>query len=111
MASPLGKAKALNRLGEVLSLGSGTREARDSHAEALTIAWRIGVPLEEARALEGIGKADLREGSHNAGLECLEQALTVYQSLGAPDAERVQKILDQHATSPTQGNEPARSPG
>jgi hypothetical protein len=63
-----GQAEALNRLGDVLSLGPATREARDSHAEALTIARQIGMPLEEARALEGIGNAELREGSHNAGL-------------------------------------------
>jgi transcriptional regulator with XRE-family HTH domain len=60
------------------------RTARRHHAQALAIARDIGAPLEEARALEGLGRADLQDGSHGNGLELLRRAHTICQRIGAP---------------------------
>ena len=57
-----GQAEALNYLGEVLSLSGDGQQARDHYARALAIAREINAPLEEARALEGLGHCLLRDG-------------------------------------------------
>ena len=53
----------LNYLGEVLSQSDDSQQARDHHARALAIAREISAPLEEARALEGIGHCLLQDGN------------------------------------------------
>jgi tetratricopeptide (TPR) repeat protein/transcriptional regulator with XRE-family HTH domain len=92
----LGQAEALNRLGELSSRTSATSQARDQHTQALAIARDISVPLEQAHALEGLGRSHLQEGNRTDGLDCLRQGLTIYQHLGAPEAERTQEILEHH---------------
>ena len=62
-----GQAETLNNLGELLSQSSSSRQARDRHARALAIARAIGAPLEEARALEGIGQSHIHEGNPGDG--------------------------------------------
>ena len=52
--------------------------------------------MEEARALEGTGRAHLQDGDTREGTACLEQALAIYQRIGAPDARRVQQTLADH---------------
>jgi tetratricopeptide (TPR) repeat protein/transcriptional regulator with XRE-family HTH domain len=89
----LGQAEALNRLGELSSRTSATAQARDYHTRALAIARDIRAAPEEARALEGIGNSHLREGNPGKAAACLQQALTIYQRLGAPGAYRVQETL------------------
>jgi hypothetical protein len=75
---------------------ANTPQAREHHARALAIAQAISAPLEEARALEGIGRAHLHDHNHGVGLDSLQQALTIYQHIGAPRARRVQETLRQH---------------
>jgi tetratricopeptide (TPR) repeat protein/transcriptional regulator with XRE-family HTH domain len=89
----LGQAEALNRLGELSSRTSATGQAREHHAKALAIARDLCAPLEEARSLEGTGRACLQDGNNDEGLDCLRQALTVYQRIGAPGAHRVEETL------------------
>jgi len=55
------------------------------------------VPLEEARALEGIGQAHLKDGNPGEATAYLRQAFTIYQRIGAPSARRVQETLRQHS--------------
>ena len=88
-----GQAEALNSLGELLSRTSTSSRARDRHTQALAIARDIGHPLQEARALEGIGQCHLRDGHPGDGTAYLRQALTIYQRIGAPGAQRVQGTL------------------
>jgi tetratricopeptide (TPR) repeat protein len=52
-------AMALNSLGELSLRTEATPEAR-RHGQALAIAREVGAPLEEARAMEGIGRSLLR---------------------------------------------------
>jgi tetratricopeptide (TPR) repeat protein/transcriptional regulator with XRE-family HTH domain len=86
----LGQAEALNRLGELSLRTSATGQARDQHTRALAIARDIGAAPEEARALEGIGQAHIQDGSLSEGTTHLRLALTIYQRINSPSAERVQ---------------------
>jgi DNA-binding SARP family transcriptional activator/tetratricopeptide (TPR) repeat protein len=95
-----GEAAALNSLGWLASRTTQTRLARDHHAQALAIARDIGVPLEEGRALEGIGQSCLQEGNPGQAVTYLQQALTIYQRLGSPYARRVQKTLRRCGPQP-----------
>jgi hypothetical protein len=52
--------------------------------------------LEEARALEGIGRCHLQDGDTVAGIARLRQALSIYKRIGAPGAQRIQQILLSH---------------
>jgi tetratricopeptide (TPR) repeat protein/transcriptional regulator with XRE-family HTH domain len=92
-----GQAEALNSLGE-LSRFASPQQAHDYHSQALAIARELGVPLEEARALEGIGRCHLQDGHPDEGTAHLQQALTIYQRIKAPAAQRVQKTLRDHRT-------------
>ena len=71
------------------------------------IALEIGAPLEEARALEGLGHGNIQDGNHYEGRTYLRQALTIYQRIGATDALRVQEALRHHELIPITA-EPAR---
>ena len=93
LGQPLGQAEALNRLGELSTRTSATGQARDQHTRALAIARDISATPEEARALEGLGRAHLQGGDHDKGLDYLRQALTIYQRIGAPAAQRVRETL------------------
>jgi hypothetical protein len=86
---------ALNNLGELSFRTSATQEARSHHSQALAIARGIGAPLEEARALEGIGRSLLHKDSAEAAAH-LRHALEIYQNIGVPAARRVQDTLDDH---------------
>jgi tetratricopeptide (TPR) repeat protein len=93
----LGEAEALNSLGELLSRSAASQQAREHHAHALGIARDLGAPQEEARALEGIGRCDIQDGSPGEGAAKRRQALTIYQRIGALDAQRVQEDLRSHS--------------
>ena len=93
------QAQVLNQLGELLSRSADSRQARDHHTQALTIARDISAPLKEARALEGLGRCHLQDGNASAGAAQLQQAIAIYQRIGEhPAAQRVQETLRDHAT-------------
>ena len=81
----------------MLSLrSSATSPARDHHTQALAIARDISAPPEEARALEGIGNGHLRDGNPSEAAAHLQQALAIYQRIGAPEAKRTEETLRHH---------------
>ena len=90
-----GQTEVLNYLGDLLSRSGDSRQARDNYARALAIAREISAPPEEARALEGLGHCLLQDGDPGAAAYW-QQALTIYQRIGAPDARRIQETLHQH---------------
>jgi tetratricopeptide (TPR) repeat protein/transcriptional regulator with XRE-family HTH domain len=96
----LGQAEALNRLGELSLRTSATGQAYDQHTRALAIARDIGAAPEEARALDGIGQAHIQDGNLSEGTAHLRLALTIYQRINSPSAERVQETLRQYALKP-----------
>ena len=100
VAKLLGQAEALNRLGELATRTADTPRAREHHTRALAIARDISAAPEEARALEGLGRAHIHGGNHGKGLDCLRQALTIYQRIKSPSAQRVNETLRQYALKP-----------
>ena len=91
LGARLGEAEALNNLGQLATKTSAMHRARDHHARALAIARDLEVPLEEARALEGIGHSHQQDGNSAEAANYLRQALTIYQRIGTPDARRIEE--------------------
>lgn len=90
-----GEADSLIQLAEAL-LGSESVSAADARGlleQAQAIAIAIPSPLAEARALEGLGRCDLRDGRTEDGATALRQALTIYQRIGAPRTDVVARAL------------------
>ena len=83
------EAEGLNNLGDVY-----VDAARDAYTRALNIAAGIGVPLEQARAHEGIGRLLLQSGARADGIATLERSLALYKQIRSANAERVAKTLD-----------------
>ena len=92
VGAPDDGAEALNHLAIVHRLSGQPDQARALHHQALDIARSIHHRLEEAHALEGIGRAALDLGDTAAGTH-LRQALDIYQRLGVPEAVQVAAAL------------------
>ena len=93
-----GAAEALNGMGE-LALAQASATAANAlywYEQALAIARDVDVPLEAARALEGIGQCQLRNGHPNQAGPNLREALAIYQRLRSPLAQRVQATIQEH---------------
>ncbi len=88
-------ADVLINLGDLESLTGAATQARDHFDEALAIARRYGAPLDEARALEGLGRSHLRDHNRADGITCLRQALAIYQRIGAPNAQSIRQALHE----------------
>lgn len=84
--------------------------AREHHAQALAIARQLGAPLEEARALEGLGHTQLQDANPGQAAAHLRQALAIYQHIGAPGAQRVQQTLQNHQLASATERRPAAPP-
>ena len=69
------------------------------HDQALAMARAVAVPLEEARALEGIGRCHLQNGQPDQAGPILQEALAIYQRIQSPFAQRVQAIIREHRLS------------
>ena len=84
----LGEAEALNKAGAVHLIHGDPQQARVYHLSALKLARAVDNQLEEARALEGIGKcsAKMATGTDSGDLR---QALEIYRGIGAADALRL----------------------
>ena len=74
---------------------------RERHTQALASASDLGAPLEEARALEGLGQSHLQDASPGQAAVHLRQALAIYQRIGAPAARRVQQTLENYQLAST----------
>jgi Tfp pilus assembly protein PilF len=80
----------------LLYQSAASRQARDHHAQALAITRDIDLPLQRARALEGIGNCHLHDGNFGQAAAPLRQALAIYQRIGNPGDRRIQETLRQH---------------
>ena len=98
------EAETLNSLGRLASQTAHIRLARSHHSQALAIARDTGLPVEEARALEGLGWAHLHDGNPAEAAAHLKQALTIYQRIGAPGAKRIEETLRHHRMTPQPGS-------
>jgi DNA-binding SARP family transcriptional activator/Tfp pilus assembly protein PilF len=88
-----GEADALNGLGEVsLAIGQ-PGSARTRHAAALGLASQIHDAYQQARAHHDLGATHQAAGDPGQARRHWQQALTLYTSLGAPEAEDVRAQL------------------
>ena len=101
----LGEAKPLNSLGQVLRVSGAIGDARAHHGHALDIAQALRIPLEQARALEGIGVCHLQQGQTGEGGAYLRRALALYRRMGSPDARRVQTSMRTQGLSESETDE------
>ena len=89
---------------------AASRQARDHHTQALAIARDLGAPLEEARALEGIGHCHLQDGHASEGTAHLQQALAIYQRINQPSTLFADSRLRRRG-DPAQARREKRSEG
>ena len=82
-----GEVDVLNSLGALSCATSGARAALSLYEQALELARRIDSPLDEARALEGAARCTARTGDPEAALPLLRRAVTLYQGIGAAEAQ------------------------
>jgi|HubBroStandDraft_1064217.scaffolds.fasta_scaffold07612_3 tetratricopeptide (TPR) repeat protein/DNA-binding XRE family transcriptional regulator len=93
LGDPAGEAESLVNLGTVSLESGAVAEALGYFERARAIAGSVtSLPLT-ARALEGIGLGQVRQGRRAEGSAALAQALEIYQRIGSPGAERVQQAL------------------
>jgi tetratricopeptide (TPR) repeat protein len=92
----LGEAECLNNVGELSRVTSAPAKALAHYEHAQAIAADLAAPLEQARALEGIGRCHLMEGRSGKGAAALRQASAIYGKIGSPGAEQVQRLLAEH---------------
>lgn len=88
-----GDAALLNDLGEV-RLALADADAEELHREAAALARELGSPLEEARALAGLGRYERARGEPDLAAGLLQRALTPFTRIDAVERERVSRELD-----------------
>jgi DNA-binding SARP family transcriptional activator/tetratricopeptide (TPR) repeat protein len=88
-----GEADALNGLGEVSLATDQPGPARTWYAAALGPAGQIHDAYQQARAHHGLGLAYQATGDPGQARRQWQQALALYTSLGAPEAEDVRARL------------------
>jgi tetratricopeptide (TPR) repeat protein len=90
-----GNVTTLNDIGETLRAAHRPAEALVSHHEALTMADANGDRYEQGRAHDGLGHAHHVLGDRDRARHHWRRALTIFTDLGTPEAEQVQRRLDE----------------
>jgi tetratricopeptide (TPR) repeat protein len=90
-----GEAESLINLADARLADGEPGQAHDHYEQARAIAASIASPLADARALEGIGRCHLVQDQPADGAAALHRALAIYQRIGSPGAERVQRLLGE----------------
>jgi tetratricopeptide (TPR) repeat protein/transcriptional regulator with XRE-family HTH domain len=88
-----GEAEALNGLGEVLLATGEPGGAHTQHASALALTTGTGDKYEQARAHHGLARCCHAAGDVGLSRRHLNQALTLYSNLGAPEADLIRTQL------------------
>jgi len=104
---PVGEAEVLNSMGVMLLRMNDPGAALTRHEQALAIAKGTGALPEEGRALEGIGRCELRAGRAASAGRSLRSALAIYRRIGSPDARRVLDLLPPGTPTTGQSREPS----
>ncbi|MFF3754708.1 ATP-binding protein [Streptomyces sp. NPDC002018] len=87
---PFDRAMALNCLGETHQHRGEPRPAAEAYRTAVETSRACGSRYELARALEGLASVADDRGT---AVDCLEQAVSLYAELGAPEVSRVRLAL------------------
>ncbi|AVT36028.1 transcriptional regulator [Plantactinospora sp. BB1] len=87
------EVEALNYVASLRRMSGYPDRAHALHQKALAVAHDRGYRLEEARALEGLGRAAADLGDIASATSHLRRALDLYQALGVPEAAQVAGAL------------------
>ncbi|NBH05075.1 tetratricopeptide repeat protein [Amycolatopsis sp. SID8362] len=93
LGQQLGVAETLNHKGTLLLASGNQRDARAQHEMALEVAREISTPLEEARALAGLGWCAAGLGDTTATHDYFHEALAIYDRLGAAERFEIARAL------------------
>ncbi|MCX5421960.1 cyclophane-containing RiPP biosynthesis TPR protein HaaT [Streptomyces sp. NBC_00078] len=89
-----GEAEVLNHWGELLRTSGEAAAGRERFEQALGLARAIRCPLEEARALEGVGRCVWMTDGTGDAVELLRQSILVYRRLGLDaTADGIEQLL------------------
>ncbi|MFF4524084.1 cyclophane-containing RiPP biosynthesis TPR protein HaaT [Streptomyces bluensis] len=92
------ESEVLNHWGALLRTSGNPAEAHGHFERALRLARDVRCPLEEARALEGIGRCGWMVDESAPAAEALRGAITIYRRLGAgASADEVERVLASRA--------------
>ena len=80
----------------LVSAPASAAAARASYQEALAIASEVETPLEQARALEGIGRSHLLGGDVASAGPFLRRARAICAAHNAPAGRRLDDVLREH---------------
>jgi DNA-binding SARP family transcriptional activator/tetratricopeptide (TPR) repeat protein len=90
-----GEVTALNSLGEAFLATGRSADARTQYAAALDGAAQNGEQYEQARAHNGLAHAYHAAGDLGQARRHWDEALTLYVTLGAPEADQVRAQLER----------------
>jgi len=96
-----GEASALSGLGAAASLAGDLDAAVAHYTGARAAADAIADRYQQARACTGLGRAYQARGDHTHAREHYQQALTIYDHLGMPDADQIRARLAALGAPPT----------
>jgi tetratricopeptide (TPR) repeat protein/transcriptional regulator with XRE-family HTH domain len=92
--------EARNLLGELHRRLGDLGQARECHQQALDLAVSMTLPLEEARALAGLGRCAIAAGDRAAGAAQLGQAAWILTRIGNAEATAIGAELAELAAGP-----------
>jgi tetratricopeptide (TPR) repeat protein/transcriptional regulator with XRE-family HTH domain len=98
----MGTAAVWNSLGRLELAAADTAASARAHRCALAIAGEIHSPLEEAAALLGLGNAARGVGDTASARRDLKGALTIFERIGAQEADDVAALLRELSADGTQ---------
>ena len=82
-------------MGEVALADAREADARSCHERARVIADRVDLPLEQARALEGLARCSLHRGERGDASISFNRALAIYRQFNSVNARRLEETLRQ----------------
>ena len=88
-----GESEVLNHQGDLLRHSGSPEPARVCHVQALHLAREVESPLDEARALAGIGRCAVATGVID-GIADMRCALEIFQRLGEAEGTESAAELD-----------------
>ena len=96
MAPTAGTSEVLFNLGELAMATGSAAGARARYEQAATVAAAVPPPLQEAQALDGIGRSYLTEGQPEEAAPALRQALRMFREISSSHADAVEETLRKH---------------
>jgi hypothetical protein len=106
-SNPTDKVEVQLELAALTAEVEGPACALGFYRDAVAAAAAAGFRLLLGRALEGLGRCELRAGRGSAGLEHLEQAVDIFRDMGVADHRPAARHLAEAASTPPRHSAPA----